>query len=168
MGAIKSGISPYEQLDHASPEPSLGQGQPTPRDFRLARGPPLTADISPARPRPCLRWEATLTKSPHRPTESQEHLTQRWPDTFILTRAPRQSRSDRRHFAAPLTGLTEGQRRLRHSDCSATRQSESDRQSGLAKGAIGNSALPDSGLGLGLSPGRRRSPLRPTQGSDSG
>jgi hypothetical protein len=30
---------------------------------------------------------------------------QRWPDTFILTRAPRQSRSDRRHFAAPLTGL---------------------------------------------------------------
>jgi hypothetical protein len=45
---------------------------------------------------------------------------QRWPDTFILTRAPRQSRSDRRHFAAPLIGLTEGQRRLRHSDCSAT------------------------------------------------
>jgi hypothetical protein len=45
---------------------------------------------------------------------------QRWPDTFILARAPRQSRSDRRHFAAPLTGLTEGQRRLRHSDCSAT------------------------------------------------
>jgi hypothetical protein len=36
MGAIKSGISPYERLDHASSEPSLGQGQPTPRDFRLA------------------------------------------------------------------------------------------------------------------------------------
>ena len=86
----------------------------------------------------------------------------------MLTRAPRQSRSDRRHFAAPLTGLTEGQRRLRHSDCSATRQSESDRQSGLAKGAIGNSAPPDPGLGLGLRPGRRRTPLRPTQGSDSG
>jgi hypothetical protein len=45
---------------------------------------------------------------------------QRWPDTFILTRAPPQSQSDRRHFAAPLTGLTKGQRRLRHSDCSAT------------------------------------------------
>jgi hypothetical protein len=47
---------------------------------------------------------------------------QRWPDTFILTRPPpgRQSRSDRRHFAAPLTGLTEGQRRLHHSDCGAT------------------------------------------------
>jgi hypothetical protein len=46
---------------------------------------------------------------------------QRWPDTLILTRAPnRQSRSDRRHFAAPLTGLTEGQRRLRHSDSGAT------------------------------------------------
>ena len=46
---------------------------------------------------------------------------QRWPDTFILTRAPgRQSLSDHRHFAAPLTGLTEGQRCLRHSDCGAT------------------------------------------------
>jgi hypothetical protein len=31
-----------------------------------------------------------------------------------------------------------------------------------------NSALPDPGLGLGLSPGRRRTPPRPTQGSDSG
>jgi hypothetical protein len=39
MGAIKSGISPFERLDHASPEPSLAQGQPTPEDFRLARGP---------------------------------------------------------------------------------------------------------------------------------
>jgi hypothetical protein len=33
---------------------------------------------------------------------------------------------------------------------------------------MANSAPPDSGLGLGLSPGRRRTPLRPTQGSDSG
>jgi hypothetical protein len=87
MGAIKSGISPYEGLDHASPEPSLGQGQPTPEDLRLARGPPPAANMFPARPRPCLRQEATLTKSPHRPTKSQEHLMQRWPDTFILTRA---------------------------------------------------------------------------------
>jgi hypothetical protein len=54
-GATKSGISPFERLDHASPEPSLGQGQPTPEDFRLARGPPPTANIFPARPRPCLR-----------------------------------------------------------------------------------------------------------------
>jgi hypothetical protein len=75
---------------------------------------------------------------------------QRWPDTFILTRAP-QSRSDRRHFAAPLTGLTERQRRLRRSDCGATRQSEADRQSGPVE-----------------DPGRRRTPLRPTQGSNSG
>ena len=44
MGAIKSGIGPYEGPDHASSEPSLGQGQPTPEDFRLARGPPPTAD----------------------------------------------------------------------------------------------------------------------------
>jgi hypothetical protein len=39
MGAIKSGIGPFEGLDHASPKPSLGQGQPTPEDLRLARGP---------------------------------------------------------------------------------------------------------------------------------
>jgi hypothetical protein len=52
---IKSGISPFERLDHASPEPSLGQGQPTPEDFRLARGPPPTVNIFSARPRPCLR-----------------------------------------------------------------------------------------------------------------
>ena len=93
---------------------------------------------------------------------------QRWPDTFILTRAPRQSRSDRCHSTAPLTSLTEGQRRLRHSDCSVTWQSETDRQSGPAKGTIGSSASPDLGLGLGLSLGRRRTPLRSTQGSDSG
>jgi hypothetical protein len=36
MGATKSGIGPFEGLDHASPEPSLGQGQPTPEDLRLA------------------------------------------------------------------------------------------------------------------------------------
>jgi hypothetical protein len=94
---------------------------------------------------------------------------QRWSDTFILTRAPsRQSRSDCRHFAAPLTGLKERQRRLRRSDCGATRQSEADRQSGPVDGTIGSSASPDLGLELGLSPGRRRTPLRPTQGSDSG
>jgi hypothetical protein len=93
---------------------------------------------------------------------------QRWPDTFILTRAPRQNQSDRRHFTAPLTGLTEGQRRLRHTDCSAAWQSETNRQSGPAEGTIGNSAPPDQGLGLGLSPRRRRTSLRPTQGSDSG
>jgi hypothetical protein len=50
MGAIKSGISPYEGLDHASPEPSLGQGQPTPEDLRLARGPPPAANMFPASP----------------------------------------------------------------------------------------------------------------------
>jgi hypothetical protein len=88
MGAIKSGIDPFEGRDHASPEPSLGQGQPTPEDFRLAQGPPPVANIFPARPRPCLRQEATLTKSPHRPTKPQEHLMQRWPDAFILMCPP--------------------------------------------------------------------------------
>jgi hypothetical protein len=41
MGATKSRIGPFEGRDHASPEPSLGQGQPTTEDLRLARGPPL-------------------------------------------------------------------------------------------------------------------------------
>jgi hypothetical protein len=45
MGAIKTGISPFEGLDHASPEPSLGQGQPTPEYLRLARGPPPAANM---------------------------------------------------------------------------------------------------------------------------
>uniref|UniRef100_A0A804MT48 Uncharacterized protein n=1 Tax=Zea mays TaxID=4577 RepID=A0A804MT48_MAIZE len=38
----------------------------------------------------------------------------------VVRASLQESRSDRRHFAAPLTGLTKGQRRLRHSDCSAT------------------------------------------------
>jgi hypothetical protein len=87
MGAIKAGIGPFKGLDHASPEPSLGQGQPTPEDLRFARGPPPAANIVPARPRPCICQEATLTKLPHQPTKSQEHLMQKWPDTCILTRA---------------------------------------------------------------------------------
>jgi hypothetical protein len=90
---------------------------------------------------------------------------QRWPDNLILARAPRrQSRSDRRHFAAPLTGLTEGQRRLRRTDCSATGQSKTDKQSGPAGGTIGSSASPDQGLGLRPSPGRRRTPPDPGLG----
>jgi hypothetical protein len=40
MGAIKSRIGPLKGHDLASPEPSLGQGQPTPEDLCLARGPP--------------------------------------------------------------------------------------------------------------------------------
>jgi hypothetical protein len=39
MGATKSGIGPFEGHDHASPELSLGQEQPTPEDLRIARGP---------------------------------------------------------------------------------------------------------------------------------
>jgi hypothetical protein len=163
MGATKSRISPFEGLDHASPEPSLGQGQPTPEDLRLARGPPPVTNILPARPRPSLHQEATLAKSPHQPTKSQGHLMQRWPDTFILTHVLRSTepkwlqsfrrstdRPDRRTAPpAPLRLL-------------CTRQSEADRQPGPASGTIGNSAPPDPGLGLGPSPGRRRTPLRPT------
>jgi hypothetical protein len=44
MGATKSRIGPFEGHDHTSPEPSLGQGQPTPEDLRLARGPPPSSN----------------------------------------------------------------------------------------------------------------------------
>jgi hypothetical protein len=82
MGPIKSGLSALKGHNLASPEPSLGQGQPTPEDSRLARGPPQATDTPSARPRPSLRQEATLARSPRRPTVSQEHLMQGSPDTL--------------------------------------------------------------------------------------
>jgi hypothetical protein len=82
MGVIKSRLGPLKGHDLALPEPSLGQGQPNPEDSRLARGPPQATDTPSARPRPSLRQEATLAKSPQRPTVSQERLMQRWPDTL--------------------------------------------------------------------------------------
>jgi hypothetical protein len=66
MGAIKSGISPFEGHDHASPEPSLGQGQPTPEDFRLARGPPFSGEHIPGSPEalPSLRSNPDQVAAP--------------------------------------------------------------------------------------------------------
>jgi hypothetical protein len=124
---LRSRLGPLKGHDLTSPEPSLGQGQPTPEDSRLARGPPQTTDTPSARPRPSLRREATLARSPRRPTVSHEHLMQGWPDTLSWRALfSRQSRSDRSHFAAPLTDLTRRQRHLRRSNCCATRQSEAD------------------------------------------
>jgi hypothetical protein len=49
------------------------------------------------------------------------------PDTLSLRALfSRQSQSDRSHFAPPLADLTRKQRRLRRSDCCATRQGEAD------------------------------------------
>jgi hypothetical protein len=64
------------------PEPSLGQRQPTQEDSRLARGSPQATDAPSARPRPRLRGEATLARSPRQPTVSQEHLMQGSTDTL--------------------------------------------------------------------------------------
>jgi hypothetical protein len=72
MGATKSGIGPFEGLDHASHEPSLGQGQPTPEDLGLARGPPPAMNILPARPRPSLRQEAHLYPDARPPVDRAE------------------------------------------------------------------------------------------------
>jgi hypothetical protein len=82
MGAIKSRLGPLKGHVLASSKPSLGQGQPAPEDSRIARGPPQATDTSSARPRPSLRQEATLARSPHQPTVSQKHLMQGWPDTL--------------------------------------------------------------------------------------
>jgi hypothetical protein len=61
------------------------------------------------------------TQSPKYLEMAQGHISL-YPDV----RSSRQSRSDRSHFAAPLTDLTIKQRRLPCSDCRATRQSEVD------------------------------------------
>jgi hypothetical protein len=82
MDAIKSRLGPFKGHDLASPEPNLGPEQPTPEDSRLARGPPQATDTPSARPRPSRRQEVTLAKSPRRPTVSQGHLMQGWPNTL--------------------------------------------------------------------------------------
>jgi hypothetical protein len=82
MGAIQA-KAPLKGHDPASPEPDLGQRQPTPEDSRLARGSPQATDASSTRLRHSsgrLRGEATLAKSPHQPTISQEHLMRGSPD----------------------------------------------------------------------------------------
>jgi hypothetical protein len=57
MDAIKSGISLFEGHDHASPEPSLGQGQPTPGGFLSRPRPPFSGEHIPGSPEalPSLR-----------------------------------------------------------------------------------------------------------------
>jgi hypothetical protein len=64
MDAIKSRLGSLKGHDLALPEPSLGQGQPTPEDSRLAQGPPQATDTPSARPMPSIRQEATLARSP--------------------------------------------------------------------------------------------------------
>jgi hypothetical protein len=82
MGTIQA-KAPLKGHDPASPEPDLGQRQPTPEDSRLARGSPQATDAPSTRPRHNsgrLRGEATLAKSPHQSIISQEHLMQGSPD----------------------------------------------------------------------------------------
>jgi hypothetical protein len=108
MGTIQA-KAPLKGHDPASPEPDLGQGQPTPEDSCLARGSPQATDAPSTRPRLIssrLRGEATLAKSPHQPTISQERLMQGPLTSYPDARSSRQGRSDRSHFAAPLTDLT--------------------------------------------------------------
>jgi hypothetical protein len=115
------------------------------------------------RPKPSsgrLRCEATLAKSPHQPTVSQAHSMRGSPDTLSWhTCLSRQGRSDRSHFALPLTDLTGKQRRPPRSDCCATHQGEADNSQ--VQPHAQQEAPPRPTLDLGL---RRRSPPRPTPG----
>jgi hypothetical protein len=60
----------------------------------------------------------------------------------------RQGRSDRSHFALPLTDLIGKQRRLPPSDCCATRQGEADNSQ--VQPQVQQEAPPRPTLGLGL------------------
>jgi hypothetical protein len=78
MGTIQA-KAPLKGHDPALPEPDLGQRQPTLEDSRLARGSPQATEAPSTRPRLSsgrLRGEATLAKSPHQQTISQERLMQ--------------------------------------------------------------------------------------------
>jgi hypothetical protein len=113
-----------------SPHPSLASGKGSrPRWIYISPEGPLKqrAHLRLARGPAFAKKQPWPNRHVDRPYRMQEHLMQGWPDTSSW-RAPfsRQSRSDRSHFAAPLTGLTRGQRHLRRSDCCATRQSEAD------------------------------------------
>jgi hypothetical protein len=82
------------------------------------------------------------------------------PDALSLhTCLSRQGRSDRSHFALPLTNLAGKQRRPLRSDCCATHQGEADNSQ--VQPHAQQEAPPRPTLGLGL---RRRSPPRPTPG----
>jgi hypothetical protein len=74
-----------------------------------------------------------------------------------------QGRSDRSHFALPLTDLTGKQRRLPRYDCCATRQGEAD--SSWVQPQAPQEAPPHPTLGLGPRLGLGRwTPPRPTSG----
>jgi hypothetical protein len=75
----------------------------------------------------------------------------------------RQGRSDRSHFALPLTDLTGKQRRSPRSDYCATRQSEAGNSQVQPQAQHEAPPRPTPGLGLNLSL-RRRTPPRPTPG----
>jgi hypothetical protein len=72
-----------------------------------------------------------------------------------------QGRSDRSHFALPLTDLTGKQRRSPRSDCCATRQSEVGNSQVQPQVQQESPPRPIPGLGLNLGLGRR-TPPRPT------
>jgi hypothetical protein len=82
MGAIKvkaqSTQGTRSRLARAQPRAKAAD----PEDSRLARGPPQATDTPSARPRPSLRGEAALARSPRQPTVSQEHLMQGSTDTL--------------------------------------------------------------------------------------
>jgi hypothetical protein len=117
-------------------------------------------------------WPNRLTNRPYRRRIQCEDLLTPYPDRH--TCLSRQGRSDRSHFALPLTDLTGKQCRSPRSDCCATRQGEADNSQ--IQPQAQQEAPPRPTLGLGLRRNRilarprprpqEESPPRPTLGSD--
>jgi hypothetical protein len=98
---------------HVSPEGLLKQRA----HLRLAQG-RARAGFTEKQP-----WPDRHANRPYRRSiQCKDRLTP-YPDAALLSR---QGRSDRSHFAAPLTDLTGKQCRLPYPGCRATRQGEAD------------------------------------------
>jgi hypothetical protein len=152
MGAIqvKASSTQGTRSRLARAQPQVGTVDPggfTPRP-RASSSNGRTFDSPEAQLGQASQW-SNLGQIASPPTVSQEHSMQGSPDTVSWrTFLSRQGRSDRSHFAPPLTDLTGKQRRLPHSDYCATCQDEADSSS--VQPQAPQEAPPRPTLGLGL------------------
>jgi hypothetical protein len=167
MGAIQVKASSTQgtqsRLARAQPRArTVVPGEFTPRPRASS-----TTGAPSTRPKPSsamLHCEATLAKSPHQPTVSQAHSMQGSPGALSWHAClSRQGRSDRSHFALPLTDLTGKQCHSPLSDCCATCQGEADSSWVQPQAQQEAPPRPTPGLGPRLGLGRW-SPPRPTPG----
>jgi hypothetical protein len=129
MCTVQVKTSPTKGRNLASPDPGLRWEQQSRTNSRLARGSPQAAGAPSARPSldragfvEKQPWSNRLTNRPYRRHIQCEDRLTPYPDT----RLSRQGRSDRSHFALPLTDLTGKQRRSPRSDCCASHPGKVD------------------------------------------